>query len=129
MIIKATVNDNDYTGALRLFFQRFKFDTLYHYIRTKYEGNINEYVPRKIEAEDLLKKAMYKEKEMTESEKSVFVDIIRNSLCTYLEYNNIKLSLDDIKVSIEENVTNEDVLNSNGEVVFYFLQQDEMVVV
>ena len=128
MIIKATVNDNDYTGALRLFFQRFKLDNLYHYIRTKYRGNVDEYVPRKIEAEDLLQKAMYKESEMTEADKSVFIDIIRNSLNTFLEYNNMKVDIDDIKITFEENVTNADVLNSNGEVVFYFLQQGEMVV-
>ena len=133
MIIKVTLNDNDYTSFIESYFEMFAFKNYYYEINRNYRDSENpdilrQYVNKKIEAEELLKKAFYKEHEMTESDKSIFIDIIKNSLSYYIfdktDAKYIPKLKGEIEVELLEVTGNKDM---NGEVVFYFLQQGKYI--
>lgn len=133
MIIKVTLNDNDYTSFIESYFEMFAFKNYYYEINRNYHDSENpeilkQYVGRRVEAEDLLKKAFYKEHEMTESDKSIFIDIIKNSLtfyiCDRIHVEDMFELKDSMVVELLEVTGNKDM---NGEVVFYFLQQGKYI--
>lgn len=134
MIIKLTLNDNDYTGYIEKFLDRFKFQN-YYIVLKEYdkdnEEDIKAYVEGHIKREELLDKVFYKEDELTESDIKQFEEYIKEALAYYLYKHNIMLSndLEDYKKIV--NVKCLKTMNNkwqNGEVVYYFLQQDSYLV-
>lgn len=134
MIIKLTLNDNDYTGYIEKFLERFKFQN-YYIVLKEYdkdnEEDIKAYVEGHVKREELLDKAFYKEDELTESDIKQFEEYIKEALAYYLYKHNIMLSndLEDYKKIV--NVKCLKTMNNkwqNGEVVYYFLQQDSYLV-
>ena len=134
MIIKLTLNDNDYTGYIEKFLERFKFQN-YYIVLKEYdkdnEEDIKAYVEGHVKREELLDKVFYKEDELTESNIKQFEEYIKEALAYYLYKHNIMLSndLEDYKKIV--NVKCLKTMNNkwqNGEVVYYFLQQDSYLV-
>lgn len=134
MIIKLTLNDNDYTGYIEKFLDRFKFQN-YYIVLKEYdkdnEEDIKAYVEGHVKREELLDKVFYKEDELTESDIKQFEEYIKEALAYYLYKHNIMLSnnLEDYKKIV--NVKCLKTMNNkwqNGEVVYYFLQQDSYLV-
>lgn len=134
MIIKLTLNDNDYTGYIEKFLERFKFQN-YYIVLKEYdkdnEEDIKAYVEGHVKREELLDRAFYKEDELTESDIKQFEEYIKEALAYYLYKHNIMLSndLEDYKKIV--NVKCLKTMNNkwqNGEVVYYFLQQDSYLV-
>lgn len=134
MIIKLTLNDNDYTGYIEKFLDRFKFQN-YYIVLKEYdkdnEEDIKAYVEGHVKREELLDKVFYKEDELTESDIKQFEEYIKDALAYYLYKHNIMLSndLEDYKKIV--NVKCLKTMNNkwqNGEVVYYFLQQDSYLV-
>ena len=134
MIIKLTLNDNDFTGYIEKFLERFKFQN-YYIVLKEYdkdnEEDIKAYVEGHVKREELLDKVFYKEDELTESDIKQFEGYIKEALAYYLYKHNIMLSndLEDYKKIV--NVKCLKTMNNkwqNGEVVYYFLQQDSYLV-
>lgn len=134
MIIKLTLNDNDYTGYIEKFLERFKFQN-YYIVLKEYdkdnEEDIKAYVEGHVKREELLDKVFYKEDELTESDIKQFEEYTKEALAYYLYKHNIMLSndLEDYKKIV--NVKCLKTMNNkwqNGEVVYYFLQQDSYLV-
>lgn len=134
MIIKLTLNDNDYTGYIEKFLDRFKFQN-YYIVLKEYdkdnEEDIKAYVEGHVKREELLDKVFYKEDELTELDIQQFEEYIKEALAYYLYKHNIMLSndLEDYKKIV--NVKCLKTMNNkwqNGEVVYYFLQQDSYLV-
>lgn len=134
MIIKLTLNDNDYTGYIEKFLERFKFQN-YYIVLKEYdkdnEEDIKAYVEGHVKREELLDKAFYKEDELTESDIKQFEEYIKEALAYYLYKHNIMLSndLEDYKKIVDVKCLK--TMNNkwqNGEVVYYFLQQDSYLV-
>lgn len=134
MIIKLTLNDNDYTGYIEKFLERFKFQN-YYIVLKEYdkdnEEDIKAYVEGHVKREELLDKVFYKEDELTELDIQQFEEYIKEALAYYLYKHNIMLSndLEDYKKIV--NVKCLKTMNNkwqNGEVVYYFLQQDSYLV-
>lgn len=134
MIIKLTLNDNDYTGYIEKFLERFKFQN-YYIVLKEYdkdnEEDVKAYVEGHVKREELLDRAFYKEDELTESDIKQFEEYTKEALAYYLYKHNIMLSndLEDYKKIV--NVKCLKTMNNkwqNGEVVYYFLQQDSYLV-
>ena len=134
MIIKLTLNDNDFTGYIEKFLERFKFQN-YYIVLKEYdkdnEEDIKAYVEGHVKREELLDKVFYKEDELTKSDIKQFEGYIKEALAYYLYKHNIMLSndLEDYKKIV--NVKCLKTMNNkwqNGEVVYYFLQQDSYLV-
>ena len=134
MIIKLTLNDNDYTGYIEKFLERFKFQN-YYIVLKEYdkdnEEDVKAYVEGHVKREELLDKVFYKEDELTESDIKQFEEYTKEALAYYLYKHNIMLSndLEDYKKIV--NVKCLKTMNNkwqNGEVVYYFLQQDSYLV-
>lgn len=134
MIIKLTLNDNDYIGYIEKFLERFKFQN-YYIVLKEYdkdnEEDIKAYVEGHVKREELLDKVFYKEDELTESDIKQFEEYIKEALAYYLYKHNIMLSsdLEDYKKIV--NVKCLKTMNNkwqNGEVVYYFLQQDSYLI-
>ena len=71
MLIKVTMNNNDYTGIIENYFKRFIINYYYH-LHKEYDNDAEKYVPLKINMEDILQKAIYKQKEMNENDYKIF---------------------------------------------------------
>ena len=134
MIIKLTLNDNDYTGYIEKFLERFKFQN-YYIVLKEYdkdnEEDVKAYVEGHVKREELLDKVFYKEDELTESDIKQFEEYTKEALAYYLYKHNIMLSndLEDYKKIV--NVKCLKTMNNkwqNGEVVYYFLQQDKYII-
>ncbi len=133
MIIKINMHDNDYISDIENYLKRFKFSNIKLGIHTRYahkedKDSIRKYVEQTIELEDLLKKSMYSESAMTKEEQQIFINYIKDSLNIYLNHNNILNKKESIDVEIVDCINNKDILNSNGEVVFYILQNDKYII-
>ena len=129
MIIRATFNDNDYSTILELFFDRFKF--VNYNLSYRDEQNLKVYRDKSIESDDLLQKAIFYPKQMTADEKIKFVSYIKDSILVYINSNsNSKSSYDYLKdrlrVDIVDNYTDDD---ENGEVAYYFITADTVIII
>lgn len=130
MIIKATIHDNDYIRYLEQFFERFKFQNYYLYLK-EFDGDdfvsLEKYRDSRIEMEHLFEKASFKESELTPDELSKFANFIKLSLYRFLKDHNLDESLpeSDIEVECLDSMSNK---WANGEVLYYFLQQDKYIV-
>lgn len=134
MIIKLTLNNNDYTGYIEKFLERFKFQNYYTVLKEYDKDNeedIKAYVEGHVKREELLDKVFYKEDELTESNIKQFEEYVKEALAYYLYKHNIMLSndLEDYKKIVDVKCLK--TMNNkwqNGEVVYYFLQQDSYLV-
>lgn len=125
MIIRATFNDNDYTNVLTEYFDRFMFDH-YYYGLDDIE-DLKEYKDKRIQAEEVLEKAVYHPDEMTDEEKKIFIDRIIDSLkVTVTKYygGHLKDLVKKIDVKIVPNIEDK---WENGEVVYYFLSKQKYI--
>lgn len=127
MIIRATFNDNDYSAILELFFERFKF--VNYNLCYRDEKDLQIYRDKSIESDDLLQKAVFYPKQMTENEKIKFISYIKESLLVYINSNS-KSAYDYLKdrleVDIVDKYTDE---NENGEVAYYFITADTVIII
>lgn len=132
MIIKVTLNDNDFTHFIEQYFKCFTFDTYYYYIDREYKSNAQDWVPLKVAMEDMLNKAFYNQDKLDKNEYQIFKQYIRQGLAAYI-YD--KCSIDtqvnfdesfiynNLQIDFVDAIYDKDILNGNGEVVFYILQQ------
>ena len=131
MLIKVTMNDNDYTGIIENYFERFIIN-YYHHLHKEYDNNVEKYVSLKIDMEDILKKAIYKQKEMNENDYKIFETYIREGLVDFI-YDNISQPLAEeiidasLKIEFIEAIYDKDIINGNDEVVVYVLQTGKYI--
>lgn len=126
MLIKVTMNDNDYTNIIENYFKQFIIN-YYYYIDKEYKSDVQKWVPMKISMEDMLQKAMYKQKEMTEEDYKEFKDYIRTGLSAYIydksgtTYGE-ELIYANLQIDFVDAIYDKDIITGNDEVVVYVLQ-------
>lgn len=131
MLIKVTMNDNDYTDIIEKYFKRFIINYYYH-LHKEYDNNVEKYVSLKIDMEDILQKAMYKQKEMNENDYKIFETYIREGLVDFI-YDNVSQPLAEeiidasLKIEFIEAIYDKDIINGNDEVVVYVLQTGKYI--
>ena len=131
MLIKVTMNDNDYTDIIEKYFKRFIINYYYH-LHKEYDNDVEKYVSLKIDMEDMLKKAIYKQKEMNENDYKIFETYIREGLVDFI-YDNISQPLAEeiidasLKIEFIEAIYDKDIMNGNDEVVIYVLQTHKFI--
>lgn len=131
MLIKVTMNDNDYTDIIEKYFKRFIINYYYH-LHKEYDNDVEKYVSLKIDMEDILQKAMYKQKEMNENDYKIFETYIREGLVDFI-YDNISQPLAEeiidasLKIEFIEAIYDKDIINGNDEVVVYVLQTGKYI--
>ena len=117
MLIKVTMNNNDYTGII----------DYYYHLHKEYDNDAEKYVPLKINMEDILQKAMYKQKEMSENDYKIFETYIREGLVDFI-YDSVRQPLAEeiidanLKIEFVDAIYDKDILSGNDEVVVYALQ-------
>ena len=98
MIIKTTFKDNDFTKVLENYWNKFWFKNYYKAV-DKLDVNITDFdkatdedweqlrkwKDAKIEAEELLDKAFFKESEMTAKDIRRFAKVIKDSIVAFIE--------------------------------------------
>lgn len=131
MLIKVTMNDNDYTDIIEKYFKRFIINYYYH-LHKEYDNDAQQYVPLQISMEDKLQKAMYKQKEMNENDYKIFETYIREGLVDFI-YDSISQPLAEeiidasLKIEFIEAIYDKDIINGNDEVVVYVLQTGKYI--
>ena len=131
MLIKVTMNNNDYTDIIEKYFKRFIINYYYH-LHKEYDNNVEKYVSLKIDMEDILQKAMYKQKEMNENDYKIFETYIREGLVDFI-YDNVSQPLAEeiidasLKIEFIEAIYDKDIINGNDEVVVYVLQTGKYI--
>ena len=131
MLIKVTMNDNDYTDIIEKYFKRFIINYYYH-LHKEYDNNVEKYVSLKIDMEDILQKAMYKQKEMNENDYKIFETYIREGLVDFI-YDRLSQPLAEeiidasLKIEFIEAIYDKDIINGNDEVVVYVLQTGKYI--
>ena len=131
MLIKVTMMDNDYTGIIENYFKKFIINYYYH-LHKEYDNNVEKYVSLKIDMEDILKKAIYKQKEMNENNYKIFETYIREGLVDFI-YDSIRQPLAEeiidasLKIEFIEAIYDKDITNGNDEVVVYVLQTGKYI--
>lgn len=131
MLIKVTMNDNDYTGIIENYFKRFIIDYYYH-LHKEYDNDAEKYVPLKINMEDILQKAMYKQKEMSENDYKIFETYIREGLVDFI-YDSVRQPLAEeiidanLKIEFVDAIYDKDIINGNDEVVIFVLQTHKFI--
>ena len=131
MLIKVTMNDNDYTDIIEKYFKRFIINYYYH-LHKEYDNNVEKYVSLKIDMEDILQKAVYKQKEMNENDYKIFETYIREGLVDFI-YDNVSQPLAEeiidasLKIEFIEAIYDKDIINGNDEVVVYVLQTGKYI--
>ena len=131
MLIKVTMKDNDYTGIIENYFKKFIINYYYH-LHKEYDNNVEKYVSLKIDMEDILQKAMYKQKEMNENDYKIFETYIREGLVDFI-YDSIRQPLAEeiidasLKIEFIEAIYDKDITNGNDEVVVYVLQTGKYI--
>lgn len=134
MIIKVTLNDNDFTQFIEQYFKQFSFNNYYYYINREYKSDAQKWVPLHIQMENKMQKAFYKQNEMDKNDYTIFKQYIRQGLAAYI-YDNIssitnypeKSIYNDLQIDFVDAIYDKDILNGNGEVVFYILQEHKYV--
>ena len=125
MIIKTTFNDNDFTNILEKYWDRFMFDNYYKAVEDI--EDLRLYRDLKIDMEELLQKAVYKEADLTAKEESQFEDYIKQSILAFIKKrypSNLDYLKDQLYVNIRLTVKDKD---ENGEVVYYFLKHQKYI--
>lgn len=131
MLIKVTMNDNDYTGIIENYFKRFIINYYYH-LHKEYDNDAEKYVPLKINMEDILQKAIYKQKEMNENDYKIFETYIREGLVDFI-YDSVSQPLAEeiidanLKIEFVDAIYDKDIINGNDEVVVYVLQTGKFI--
>lgn len=131
MLIKVTMNDNDYTGIIENYFKKFIINYYYH-LHKEYDNDVEKYVPLKIEMEDTLQKAMYKQKKMDKNDYKIFKTYIRQGLVDFI-YDSVRQPLAEeiidasLKIEFVEAVYDKDIINGNDEVVIFVLQTHKFI--
>lgn len=131
MLIKVTMNNNDYTGIIENYFKRFIIDYYYH-LHKEYDNDAEKYVPLKINMEDILQKVMYKQKEMSENDYKIFETYIREGLVDFI-YDSVRQPLAEeiidanLKIEFVDAIYDKDIMNGNDEVVVYVLQTGKFI--
>lgn len=131
MLIKITLNDNDYTGIIENYLKRFIIN-YYYYIDREYKEDVQKWVPMKISMENMLQKAMYKQKEMIEEDYKEFKDYIRTGLAAYI-YDKSRTTYSeeliyaDLQIDFVDVIYDKDIIKGNDEVVVYVLQTGKYI--
>lgn len=131
MLIKVTMNDNDYTNIIENYFKQFIIN-YYYYIDREYKEDAQKWVPMKISMEEMLQKAMYKQKDMMEEDYKEFKDYIKQGLTAFI-YNNMEPVLAEeiiyahLQVDFIDAIYDKDIIAGNDEVVIYVLQTGKYI--
>ena len=126
MLIKVTIGNNDYTNYIEKYFKQFIIN-YYYYIDREYKENAQRWVPIKISMEDMLQKAMYKQKDITKEDYKTFKDYIRQGLAAYIydksgtTYGE-ELIYANLQIDFVDAIYDKDIITGNDEVVVYVLQ-------
>ena len=127
MIIRATFHDNDYKWLLEEFFKRFKFDHYGYHIRSIEDPF--KYRDMKVEADELFEKVFYKSRQLTKKEALRFTKIIQESFKAYIRSycseDNIEYCIQNLDIKLRK--VCEDKWE-NGEVIYYFINQDKYLI-
>ena len=131
MLIKVTMNNNDYTGIIENYFKRFIINYYYH-LHKEHDNDAEKYVPLKINMEDILQKDIYKQKEMNENDYKIFETYIREGLVDFI-YDSVSQPLAEeiidanLKIEFVDAIYDKDIINGNDEVVVYVLQTGKFI--
>ena len=131
MLIKVTMNDNDYTGIIEKYFKQFIIN-YYYYIDREYKEDAQKWVPMKIGMEEMLQKAMYKQKDMIKENYKTFKDYIKQGLAAFI-YDNMDTVLAEeiiyahLQVDFTDAIYDKDIIAGNDEVVVYVLQTGKYI--
>lgn len=127
MIIKATLHDNDYKWLLEDFFKRFKFDHYGYHIRKI--KDLREFRDRKVEADDLFEKVFYNARELTKKEALTFTKIVKTSFESYIKdycsHDCIDYCINNLDIKLRKTCSDK---WENGEVLYYFINQDKYLI-
>lgn len=127
MIIRATFHDNDYKWLLEEFFKRFKFDHYGFHIRGIEDPR--EYRDKKVEADDIFEKVFYKSRELTKKEALRFTKIVQQSFESYIKAycseDNAKYCIENLDIKLRKVCADK---WENGEVLYYFINQDTYLI-
>lgn len=131
MLIKVTMNDNDYTDIIEKYFKRFIINYYYH-LHKEYDNDVQQYVPLQISMEDKLQKAMYRQDKMDKNDYQIFKRFIIQGLVDYildnLDYSLTKKVIEtNLKVDFVDAIYDKDILTENDEVVVYVLQTGKYI--
>lgn len=132
MIIRITFNDNDYTEDLKEYWNDFWFKNYYYNIKELKDKNdkdsLKKYKDIRIEMDELLEKAVFNEKDMTEDELKRFKEILTESIFAFLN-SNFDYVIDYLKANFSiDYVSKVDDVWENDEVLYYFLSSKQMIV-
>lgn len=132
MIIRITFNDNDYTEDLKEYWNDFWFKNYYYNIKELEDKNdkdsLKKYKDIRIEMDELLEKAVFNEKDMTEDELKRFKEILTESIFAFLN-SNFDYVIDYLKANFSiDYVSKVDDVWENDEVLYYFLSSKQMIV-
>lgn len=127
MIIRVSVNDNDFIAPLEDFFKKFRFSNFYEY--QNYISSDIQFKEVSIEMHELLQKVIYKAEELTDAEKNKFIEYVRLSIIAYVN----KLQPDDVVAYFRKNLTISVVEAfketwENDEALYYFINADKYIV-
>lgn len=131
MLIKATMNDNDFTHYIEKYFKQFIIN-YYYYIDREYKDDAQKWVPLKISMENKLQKAMYKQSKMDKNDYQIFKQYIRQGLAAYIydksgtTYNE-ELIYADLQIDFVDAIYDKDIVMGNDEVVIYVLQTGKYI--
>lgn len=132
MIIRTTFNDNDYTDYLEEYWNDFMFKNYYAEVdlykhKDDYDSLL-KYRNLYIEYHDLLDKIILDKKDITEEDLKHFKDLIKRSIIAFIKYeclDSIKYLEDNLKIDIVNKV---DDTWENREVIYYFLETKQMII-
>ena len=116
MIIRYTVNDNDYTNQIKEFYKHIKFDNAV-FFKTHALKLIDEF-------DNLLKKYIYNKDELTAEDIKNMSWLLDCKFKHYLRQINEDL----IHQSSIEVVPMVSDINHNGEYIYYFVETDQIIV-
>lgn len=132
MIIRTSFSDNDYTEDLKNYWDRFWFKN-YYSASDKYKylddyDSLLKYRELYIEAHDLLDKVFLDKDKLTNADIEKFIEVIRKSILAYIEkehLDSIKYLTTSLSIDIVDRVEDK---CENGEVIYYFLETKQMVI-
>ena len=129
MIIKYTVNNNDYTNKIKNFYKQIKFNNSVwlknEFLDYKDKKVLDKAVETSIRFESLFEKYLYNKAKMTYKEIQKLNFLLDCKFNYFLKTNNMKNLIDNKLIEIVSAVADK---NLNGEVIYYFVETDQIVI-
>lgn len=129
IVLKASLQDNDYIMYLKGFFKKFSITN--YYLSIKCIKDDKEFVHKHTEVENILEKIIFHEEDASDEEIKKFVEIAKKSLKIYLKNHNVEdNAINDLKFELVDiNKSIKDIIKwNNGEDIYYFVSSGQKLV-